>query len=710
MRFSNRFSNYAPDYSDQDFAPEPVAAPTRPPVSPLAAMAPPAVARDPRSDSEDPWLWNQWAQEQDQGVYGWRHQDPISLGNLGDWRDTLQRVGKWNPAWDGISADDYVGRYENSEQGSWIAPTKDASDIDLSSLAGYYKANARSRGYSTVNGLFDADGKLLSGYTGSQQGSGSLKSRDYASMASLAATIFAPYAAPYIGGAVGLTGAGAAAAGGAAIGAGTGALNASANNTSVGQGAVRGAFAGGLGGAAGSYASGLDVGSALGAGTAAPTINAAVGGAARGAVGALAGGADLSGVARGAGTGFATGALNAAANSAVGSAFDLAGIDPAMASRFVTAAVAANKLYENQSDPRAWLGALTAGRAAIPSSGGSLDAAPYAEDLRDGDPYASTFPISTRSPAMDFNFYEDSMDDGTTAGIQEYLDQRDSGAMDDGTTAGIQEYLDQRDSGTSSQAPQLTPALVESMLKTDGYGPSSAGEGGYTGSYLNDLLSSGGKSAGNWLSGLLSGGAQQRGQLNTGLGILGLLNSIRQARAGSSGGSATTPAQLREMVPAQNSTWNDAQKAASERFFTAPLTQYQAPSAGQALARYGVDPRNPSYGPGQPPPGYARGGDVLASPLNRIAADVRALHQGPGFVVSGDGGGQGDMVDARLSPGEYVIDADVVAALGDGDNAHGARRLDQFREAIRRHKRSAPSDRIPPKARGALQYLTPHKD
>lgn len=74
-------------------------------------------------------------------------------------------------------------------------------------------------------------------------------------------------------------------------------------------------------------------------------------------------------------------------------------------------------------------------------------------------------------------------------------------------------------------------------------------------------------------------------------------------------------------------------------------------------------------------------------------------------LVKGGTGGQDDKVKANLSPGEYVMDADVVSALGDGNNDAGAKKLDQMREAIRAHKRSAPASEIPPKAKGALAYL-----
>ena len=74
-------------------------------------------------------------------------------------------------------------------------------------------------------------------------------------------------------------------------------------------------------------------------------------------------------------------------------------------------------------------------------------------------------------------------------------------------------------------------------------------------------------------------------------------------------------------------------------------------------------------------------------------------------LLKGGSPGQADDVNAKLSHGEYVFDADVVAALGDGNTEAGARKLDEMREAIRRHKRSAPASKIPPPAKGALAYL-----
>jgi len=100
--------------------------------------------------------------------------------------------------------------------------------------------------------------------------------------------------------------------------------------------------------------------------------------------------------------------------------------------------------------------------------------------------------------------------------------------------------------------------------------------------------------------------------------------------------------------------------------------------------------------------GYKVGGSVhVPGPEGKLYE----RHFRRGFAVGGPGTGQSDDIPTMLSDGEYVIDADTVAALGDGSSKAGAQVLDKFREEIRRHKRSAPTDRIPPKAKNPLAYL-----
>ena len=93
---------------------------------------------------------------------------------------------------------------------------------------------------------------------------------------------------------------------------------------------------------------------------------------------------------------------------------------------------------------------------------------------------------------------------------------------------------------------------------------------------------------------------------------------------------------------------------------------------------------------------------VLAQQLGAPRMMARG---GLAHYARGGGGGQDDKIPAYLSNGEYVIDAATVSDLGDGSNDHGARVLDQFRKNIREHKRSAPADQIPPKAKSPLHYL-----
>lgn len=96
---------------------------------------------------------------------------------------------------------------------------------------------------------------------------------------------------------------------------------------------------------------------------------------------------------------------------------------------------------------------------------------------------------------------------------------------------------------------------------------------------------------------------------------------------------------------------------------------------------------------------------------HRMAASGGSMGQGRSTqreaagYLQGDTGGQDDVIPVQAAAGEYVFDADVVSALGDGNNAAGAGALDKMREHIRKHKRSAPAHKIPPKAKNPVQYL-----
>ena len=65
----------------------------------------------------------------------------------------------------------------------------------------------------------------------------------------------------------------------------------------------------------------------------------------------------------------------------------------------------------------------------------------------------------------------------------------------------------------------------------------------------------------------------------------------------------------------------------------------------------------------------------------------------------------GNVVPAKIADGEYVLPSAFVSALGKGDNKRGAEILDGLRKKLREHKRKAPLDKIPPKAKSPLDYM-----
>lgn len=92
----------------------------------------------------------------------------------------------------------------------------------------------------------------------------------------------------------------------------------------------------------------------------------------------------------------------------------------------------------------------------------------------------------------------------------------------------------------------------------------------------------------------------------------------------------------------------------------------------------------------------ARGGHMPgAGPLSQASR-----------YVAGPGTGRSDEIDAKLSDGEYVMDAETVALLGDGSSKAGAKRLDQFRANIRKQKgKSLAKGKFSPDAKQPEHYL-----
>ena len=103
------------------------------------------------------------------------------------------------------------------------------------------------------------------------------------------------------------------------------------------------------------------------------------------------------------------------------------------------------------------------------------------------------------------------------------------------------------------------------------------------------------------------------------------------------------------------------------------------PMSDEDWLTYGQRPEKSffNYVP-QPATGMAHGGALEAKRGGRPSRSS--------FAVNGPGTGRSDDIPAVLSDGEYVVDAETVALLGDGSSKAGAQKLDDLRVKIRKHK------------------------
>ena len=97
-------------------------------------------------------------------------------------------------------------------------------------------------------------------------------------------------------------------------------------------------------------------------------------------------------------------------------------------------------------------------------------------------------------------------------------------------------------------------------------------------------------------------------------------------------------------------------------------------------------------------PALARGGKARRKPQGALSQMSR--------LSMGAGDGRSDSIEARLSDGEYVIDAETVALLGNGSTKAGAAMLDQMRQGIRQQKGKAlAKGNFSPDAKSPLAYM-----
>lgn len=147
----------------------------------------------------------------------------------------------------------------------------------------------------------------------------------------------------------------------------------------------------------------------------------------------------------------------------------------------------------------------------------------------------------------------------------------------------------------------------------------------------------------------------------------------------------------------------------------------------------GVTPAESTAPTGGPPPAPTQSGNTPMpqpqAPMQQQPAHPVPVGQGLGFLgtqmaagggaqqgalsnvgqsrhIQGPGDGTSDSIPARLANGEYVIDAQAVSMLGNGDNSAGAKRLDEFRKNLRQHKGGALSKgQMAPDAKPIHKYM-----
>jgi hypothetical protein len=119
--------------------------------------------------------------------------------------------------------------------------------------------------------------------------------------------------------------------------------------------------------------------------------------------------------------------------------------------------------------------------------------------------------------------------------------------------------------------------------------------------------------------------------------------------------------------------------------------------------------RQLGFAQGGPTPGYMRGGypELYTQPV-RQAFSTGGGQNYVGPDHTGAGNGRSDDIEARLSPREYVMDAETVALAGDGDPDAGARQFDRLRKNLRTHKGKAlAKGKFSPEAKPIETYMSP---
>ena len=146
--------------------------------------------------------------------------------------------------------------------------------------------------------------------------------------------------------------------------------------------------------------------------------------------------------------------------------------------------------------------------------------------------------------------------------------------------------------------------------------------------------------------------------------------------------------------------WNKMQNDANASGMS--LSQFMATNWNNiAGGQYNAALATPAQAPAPAPAAMsamAHGGRHMMANGGGLSAVAR--------FAKGAGSGRDDTINARLSDGEYVMDAETVAMLGDGSSEDGARKLDMMRSQLRKHKgKTLAKGKFSPNAKSPLSYI-----
>lgn len=261
------------------------------------------------------------------------------------------------------------------------------------------------------------------------------------------------------------------------------------------------------------------------------------------------------------------------------------------------------------------------------------------------------------------------------------------GALTGGVGAGVTPAI-----SSLLQSASSIPGGIANLLAKLGTG---AGMSALTGG--NPLASAAGTLAG-------AGAGEAASDLGASSGVASGIGSAAGNVAGKMVNQATqqTPSGLSALAAPSAPAAPSTQSLNSQNAITQAAPQ-TAPTQSTQQSTQSTQPTSQfEAGMARFAPGYYTYGTPMTA-AQAMAPSVAGYKRGG--RVWGAGGGQDDLIPAYLADGEYVMDAQVVSALGGGSSKEGAKILDEFRKKVREHSRSAPVDKIPPKPKSPLEYL-----